>query len=92
MRCTLDVVLVETQELVWHPVQGGTRMWAAVQVSENLPSQPHDKYIVQLFIHTQQHPPAIRVMQLIELTDNRPAGRFHGQGCQTPVAGDRCMQ
>ena len=92
MRCALDVVLVEIQELVRHPVQGTTRMWTTVQVSKNLLSKPDNKYVVQLFIHTQQHPPAIRVIQFIKLTDNRPAGRIHRQGCQTPVAGDRRLQ
>lgn len=62
MRCTLDVVLVETQELVWHPVQGGTRMWAAVQVSENLLSEAHNKYVAQLSIHTHHQPAAIGVI------------------------------
>jgi len=52
MGCTLDVVLVETQELVLHPVEGTTRMRTIVQISENLPSLPHNNYIMQPFIDT----------------------------------------
>lgn len=47
MRCALDVVLVEIQKLVRHPVEGATRVWAAVQITENVHPLPNNKHIVQ---------------------------------------------
>ncbi len=92
MCCALDVILVETQELVRQPVKGTARMRTAIQITENLSPLPHNKYVVHLFIHAYCQPPAAGIMQLIKMADNCAAGRCHRHVGQLTVAADRRLE
>jgi len=74
---TLDIVLVQAQEPVRHPVQRATGMRAVVQVGKYLHSPSHNKDIEHLFIQGQRQPPATRIMQFIQMANDCVTGCDH---------------